>query len=63
MNGGKVAKSGGGVNLDKGKAIMNLILNTSNLRMPVRHSDKDSPSFPFIPDTPVFPSPATHILK
>lgn len=55
MNGEKVAKSRGGVDLDKGKAIINLILNTSNLRMPVRHSDKDSPSSSFFPDTPVFP--------
>lgn len=39
-----MGKSGGGANLDKGKAIMNLILDTSNLRIAVGHSSKDSPS-------------------
>lgn len=35
-----MGKSGGGADLDRGKAIMNVILDTSNLRISVGHSVK-----------------------
>lgn len=44
MNGAKVGKSGGGANLERGKEIMNLILDTSKSRILVGHSGEDSPS-------------------
>lgn len=59
--GKKVGKSGGGANLDKGKAIMNLILDIPNLTIPVGHSGEDSPSSK-LSLTSWIPSAATHVL-
>lgn len=56
-----MGKSGGGANLDKGKAIMNLILDISDLTIPMGYSDEDSPSSK-LSLTSWIPSAVTHIL-
>ena len=44
MNGKKAEKSEGGTNLDEGMVIMDLILDTLNLRIPMGHPGQAAPS-------------------
>lgn len=52
-----MGKSGGGANLDRGKAIMNLILDISNLTIPGGHDEDSKSSL-----TSWIPSAATRLV-